>query len=224
MTALRILFLKQISQERDDLQSLDNFKVLSFGCGPCTDLFAIDYLHTQGIISFNKLEYRGIDYCKDVWENIHKDIEKFNNNTMSIKFFYHDLCEFINIISKNNWIPNLIFFQYVFSDMKKHTGDNNTTRFITDFAAFFNTKAKFGTYIIINDINLACSYGGGRDYFDYLNNLIKVKKYTTGQFNGYNYGTMYANKENLFPNLLSKMSTFNPFDDCGSAQMIIKKE
>lgn len=30
------------------LSSEKNLKVLSFGCGPCTDLFAIDYLRVSG--------------------------------------------------------------------------------------------------------------------------------------------------------------------------------
>ena len=35
-----------------DLHFLRDFKVLSFGCGPCTDLFAIDALRECGVISY----------------------------------------------------------------------------------------------------------------------------------------------------------------------------
>lgn len=42
-----------------DLWDVDELKVLSFGCGPCTDLFAIDYLHLQDELKYGRLEYRG---------------------------------------------------------------------------------------------------------------------------------------------------------------------
>lgn len=40
-----------------DLSNLRELKVLSFGCGPCTDLFAIDYLHSLRSLAYQKLEY-----------------------------------------------------------------------------------------------------------------------------------------------------------------------
>ncbi len=58
-----------------DLSNLTDLKVLSFGCGPCTDLFAIDYLRSLGILSYQNLEYRGVDYSEDVWKYIHRDIK-----------------------------------------------------------------------------------------------------------------------------------------------------
>lgn len=49
------------------LSSEKNLKVLSFGCGPCTDLFAIDYLRVSGKLRYQILDYRGVDYSRDVW-------------------------------------------------------------------------------------------------------------------------------------------------------------
>lgn len=48
--------------------------MLSFGCGPCTDLFALDALKEKRELSFNDVQYHGVDYSKDVWVNIHHDI------------------------------------------------------------------------------------------------------------------------------------------------------
>ena len=53
-------------EQLKDLSNLTDLKVLSFGCGPCTDLFAIDYLRSLGILSYQNLEYRGVDYSEDV--------------------------------------------------------------------------------------------------------------------------------------------------------------
>lgn len=63
-------------QRCSGIQNVNKLKVLSFGCGPCTDLFALDALKEKNLISFNSIKYRGVDYSKDVWANIHQDINK----------------------------------------------------------------------------------------------------------------------------------------------------
>lgn len=65
------------------LSSEKNLKVLSFGCGPCTDLFAIDYLRVSGKLCYQILDYRGVDYSRDVWNFIQW------NTIVSISTFWH---------------------------------------------------------------------------------------------------------------------------------------
>lgn len=60
-----------------DLKNQEQIRVLSFGCGPCTDLFALDYLKQHNEMHFQNIEYRGIDYSRDVWFPIHSDIKSF---------------------------------------------------------------------------------------------------------------------------------------------------
>lgn len=219
-----------------DLHCVQEFKVLSFGCGPCTDLFAIDYLHKQNILSYSDIEYRGVDYSEDVWRRVHQDILKFENDNCRIKFFYQDACELINTIAKGNWIPNLIVFQYVFSDMQKHTKNKNINDFINTFAEYYNMKARYNTYIVLNDINLGREYGGGREYFDQLFGKLNNSVCRKGRFcndnsrsdyypRGYTYGEdsdgEFPCNDNLFE--LSPWREYDPFDTCASAQMIIKK-
>lgn len=93
-----------------DLSNLTDLKVLSFGCGPCTDLFAIDYLRSLGILSYQNLEYRGVDYSEDVWKYIHRDIKTFENEDLRIRFYYQDACKLIHTIAQGSWVPNLIVF------------------------------------------------------------------------------------------------------------------
>lgn len=219
-----------------DLQNLRNFKVLSFGCGPCTDLFAIDYLRQQNIFSYEKIEYRGIDYSEDVWHWIHRDISGFQNRNCSIKFFYKDACDLIHTISAGSWTPNLIVFQYVFSDMQKHTDSANIMDFINTFAEYFNTKVRPNTYIILNDINLGRKYGGGREFFDRLYRNLDSSVCRKGRFCNDNSKSIYyprgfpygEDSDGEFPDNTNRFdwalwSTYSPFDTCASAQMIIKK-
>lgn len=219
-----------------DLWNLDSLKVLSFGCGPCTDLFAIDYLHESGKLRYQNIEYRGVDYSKDVWKYIHRDIKQFENQSRKIDFFYKDACELITTIERGNWVPNLIVFQYVFSDMQKHTSSQSINYFMDTFAKYYNRKISSKTYIILNDVNLGKEYGGGRQYFDQLCNKLEGTITRKGRFcndnsrseyypRGYTYGEdsdgEFPDNRNFFD--INNWRVYSPFDTCASAQMIIKK-
>ncbi|MBQ2963067.1 MAG: hypothetical protein IJE14_00270 [Clostridia bacterium] len=219
-----------------DLHNLQKLRVLSFGCGPCTDLFAIDALHKKQVLCYKQLEYRGVDYSKRVWQWVHRDIKCFQNDDCDIKFFYEDACDLINTIAEGTWTPNLIVFQYVFSDMQKHTDFQNIYNFINTFAKYYNTKIGPNTYIVLNDINLGRDYGGGREFFDRLLGKLNNSIYKKGRFcndnstsnyypRGYPYGDdsdgEFTNNANRFD--LTPWKTYSPFNTCASAQMIIKK-
>lgn len=219
-----------------DLRTEKNLKVLSFGCGPCTDLFAIDYLHIQGTLPYEKLEYRGVDYSKNVWKYIHRDIKDAADENSVIKFYYHDACELIHAIAQGHWVPNLIVFQYVFSDMEKHTGVEKINEFIEIFAYYFNEKVAANTYVILNDINLGRGYGGGREYFDQLYDKLINVEMRKGRFcndnskssyypRGYPYGDSSDGEFPLNENRFNWLPwiKYSPFDTCASAQMLIKK-
>ncbi|MBR2883695.1 MAG: hypothetical protein IKB93_02785 [Clostridia bacterium] len=215
-----------------DIQDIDELKVLSFGCGPCTDLFALDALKEKRLISFDNVQYRGVDYSKEVWANIHRNITELKKENMNVRFFYKDACQLIDEIANGSWTPNLIVFQYVFSDMQKHTTSDDIRHFINTFAKYYNNKISPNTYVILNDINLGCSYGGGRDHFDSLLNKLRNRIYSKNYFcndnstssyypRGYTYGDELPDNRNYFN--LSGLRKFSPFDTCASAQMIIKK-
>lgn len=220
-----------------DLINKEHIKVLSFGCGPCTDLFAIDYLKRNGEMHYQSIEYRGIDYSKEVWQQIHRDIKSFENDDCRIHFFYADMCDIIHEISQDTWTPNLIVFQYVFSDMHKHTGPAGTMDFINAFSQYYNEKVQISTYTLINDINLGTGYGGGREYFDQLYSKLESSTMRRGRFcndnsrspyypRGYTYGEdsygEFPDNSNLFD--LRRWRRYSPFNSCASAQMLIKKK
>lgn len=205
-------------------------KILSFGCGPCTDLFALDFLRESQSLYNHNIEYRGIDYNESIWGQIHRDITNNSNRNFKINFYYNNICEFIDTISAGDWIPDLVTFQYLFSDMNKHSGSSATKEFINKFSYFANKSMKENSYIVINDINLANHLEGGRDFFDELFKSLVEVSCQKGRFNNdlslctYAYGDQFKDNTNFFTEQLSKLCYYSPFDTCASAQMIIKKD
>lgn len=147
------------------------------------------------------------------------------------RFYYQDACRLIHETAEGNWVPNLVVFQYVFSDMQKHSSHKEIDVFINTFAEYFNAKVTPNTYIILNDVNLGCGYGGGREYFDKLRSKLDDITYKKGHFHndhgkGYYAGGYPCGEE--FPKNINRFDwscwkRYSPFDTCASEQMIIKK-
>lgn len=216
------------------IKQREAIKVLSFGCGPCTDLFALDYLRESGEWEYDQLEYRGVDYSKDVWRKTHTDIRNMKSDGIKVKFFYEDMCDFIETIGEGAWIPDLVIFQYVLSDMRKHSR-SRVSKFISAFADFANTHMPSRSYIVLNDANFGKDYGGGREYFDDLFAILDEFTSRKGRFynensrgyyqRGYPYG---EDSDGEFPENrvffnLSPWNRYSPFRTCASAQMLIVK-
>ena len=170
------------------LQDKSKLNVLSIGCGPCTDLFALDCLSNAHEYNFDKLKYIGVDLLKDTWERLHNEIKGYSTNDSEI----------------------ITGFAY-----------NNIVNVCPD------------TAIVINDINLASSLGGGRDYFDTLYRKLSHSGFRCCQLhfknsvrgNQYNYGGQYFSNDLLFdPRFVNKYHSFAPYESCASAQIIIYKE
>jgi hypothetical protein len=217
------------------LSNKDSIKVLSFGCGPCTDLLALDYLRTQGDYRAS-LSYIGVDYSEKVWADIHTNIESFLPSGSEARFFYMDVFEFMLKIRKSKRAPDLVVFQYFLSDMHRHSGKSSVLKFLKAFAQFIN-DISHESYIILNDVNLGTSYNGGRDYFDTLSELLKPRSCRYGRFcndnsrspsypRGYPYGDdsdgEFPCNRNIFS--LPMLDAYSPFTTCASAQMIIGKD
>ena len=182
---------------------------------------------------YEELDYRGVDYSEDVWKLIHTDIKAFETENVKINFWYNDICAEIYAITQGSWRPDLIVFQYVFSDMHKNSGEAKTNSFIEAFANYYNEKVELKTYLLLNDVNLGKGYGGGREYFDSLYNRLIIASGAKGQFcndnsrsnrypRGYPYGGEMRDNKNLFD--IRKWQKYSPYDTCASALMLIKKE
>ena len=202
--------------------------VLSIGCGPCTDLAGIDFLRNTGELQINKLNYVGVDHLDKVWGHIWNDIQ---NCYEGVNIFPQDIFQYLYYLVQSNWVPDLIIFQYVFSDMCKNSDKGQILEFINDMANFINSHNDKPICILCNDINLSVGRGGGRDFFEEMVNRInEPRDYWRKHFNNSNrdghfeYGIQYDSNSLVFgeiPEVI--MSKYNPYTSCASAQMLIVK-
>ena len=213
-----------------EIRNKKTLKIMSVGCGPCTELAAVDYLKEKGVLNYEKLQYRGIDPLGNVWRRIWSDIKEYFGN--GINFYQKDILELVDIITRHSWVPDVLIFQYVFSDMYKNSSTIEINQFIDKLASFLNSYNQEPIYILCNDINLSKSMCGGREFFDLLESKIQTPKIVRRMhFNNvnkerhYEYGGQYDSSELVF-NMISDeiRNAYNPFESCASAQMLIKKE
>ena len=211
-----------------DLMNLNKLNVLSIGCGPCTELAALDYLQKKGEYSYSQLDFRGIDPLKGTWVNIWSDIEAYFNG--QVKFFEKDIYQFVDTIVKGDWVPDLIVFQYVFSDMAKKSTKENITEFLHKLTSYVNAQTGKNIYILVNDANASLEYGAGRDFFDILadrigsTSIVKRLHFNINRKTShFHYGIEYASNDIFFdiPDYIK--GKYGAWDSCASAQILIKK-
>ncbi len=220
-----------------DLKTKENLKVLSLGCGPCTDLLALDYLKQHNEYHFETLDYRGVEINPIIWENIHKDIRNIVKEISGWSFavFPQDIAQYICEQNMNQWKPDLIVLQYVLSDMCKNMESKEINKVIKIIANYVD-QLRNETYIVCNDINLSCSMGGGRECFDsILEKICTNTQYSQNHFfnnsksNHFEYGVEYDKNDIVMDGLDNNVwlkylkDNYNLFESCASAQMIIKK-
>ena len=121
---------------------------------------------------------------------------------------------------------------HVLSDFHKYGGEISVLDFLNKLV-YYIVNVCPDTAIVINDINLASSLGGGRDYFDTLYRKLSHSGFRCCQLhfknsvrgNQYNYGGQYFSNDLLFdPRFVNKYHSFAPYESCASAQIIIYKE
>ena len=211
------------------LSELECMRVISIGCGPCTDLV--------GVLNFIKtseldipIEYTGID-LNDIWSNVHNLISSNNNDMINSRFIYDDIFNLVhNDLLKNDIRPNILIFQYVLSDMRKYNTDKEIKSFIDKLIKSIVINLEDNSYIILNDIN----HCDTRQYFEYMlekikSNNIEIQWHRHHFRNNarpyhYDYGEEYESNDltSVIPNDI--LDTYNPWTFCSSAQLIIRKK
>ncbi len=212
------------------IASAEKLKVLSIGCGPCTDLFALDIMRKRGHYSFEKVEYLGVEPLAS-WSRIHNKIAQYDED-FSVHFEYSDIQRVLPILKNEGFEADVIIMNYLLSDFHKYGGQENVLDFL-DELVYYIEKVCPNTVIIINDINLECSRGGGRDYFDTLFWKLQPMGFqcsrrhfnNSNRENHYHYGIEYSSNNLVFPDkVIGKYINYSPFETCASAQIIIYKE
>lgn len=104
------------------LNAFDELKVLSLGCGPGNDIFALSYLQkkTGSPLMGVPISYKGVD-SGNTWKVVHDKLEENEANRFKIRFKNKDIRDFVQDPEElSDYKPNLILINYVFSDMQKY--------------------------------------------------------------------------------------------------------
>jgi hypothetical protein len=195
---------------------MDEFNILSIGCGPCSDLFAAQHEYNE-----KQINYYGFD-LNSRWSNIHNQIDVIfqNQPLVNTNYYYQDIFELFPNIDFN---PNILVLSYLFSHIHRH---GNMNDFMNNLKEIIVSQMPTDSLIIINDINhnvLARNYFGA--FFNLLINE-DVGAFVNQRFSflgGWNYGNRYQNLQ-LISNIPNNINNaYQPWTTSTSAQMIIRK-
>lgn len=211
-----------------DASTKRRLRVLSIGCGPCTDLLALNMLQRHGKYCFDTIEYRGIELNTAIWENVLQDLGEICPEGYDFQIANVDACTHMEALLADAWRPDIISLQYVFSDMQKSCSAVIIDRFIASLARYFDT-CEDGSYLVCNDINLTTDRGGAINHFDRL--LVRIQatnSYRKNHFDNSNrprhfeYGDEYP-RNALICQPPNTVRWSDPYLSCSSAQLIVKK-
>ncbi len=212
-----------IMRRSEALRQIDDYHVVSVGCGGCPDLMAFEtYCHQEE--NWKSVSYVGID-VNEKWSDIHNVIKKYRTSTLQrAQFLYLDaVTDDYSAISG----ANVIVLQYVISYFY-NTGQ------IDKIGSFFdkliekiiaNKQEKEPFVIVINDIN---SERKGRNRFpiiaEKLKNAgyhVKSAMYYFNYNNNRRYGTMHESNQVLYE-MPTDLRIYQPWGKCSSAQLLIE--
>lgn len=221
--ASEMLYLMRKSEA---LRQIDNYHVLSIGCGACPDLMALErYCHE---ISYDKkISYLGIDVNKR-WKRIHDQIDAYRTSTIrQTKFKYWDA------VTKDFSVSdaNVVVLQYVISHFYNTGQIGKIQVFFEKLVDTIISRKQVGVpmVILINDVN---SVNRGRDFFADLVEKLKDAElhgsYRQFYFDykikhdAQRYGEKHESREVLFRLPNSFDNIYYPWKDCSSAQLLIE--
>lgn len=206
-----------IKSEFDEKSSID---ILSIGCGPSTELYGAAAIYKDKILS-----YSGFD-LSDTWQAIQQyNIDNFKNLSHTIKYFNYD---FIEYIKDNDVGCDILVLNYFLSDfIKYHPQDCEI--FINNLVNL-TQEGRF-PIIIINDVMLLYSTGTGYACMEKIAGLLKPDRNFSYHFQRQHFADpnqfqfKYGNKHKnsiCFGPIIQEATPFEPFETCGSIQLIIK--
>lgn len=143
--ASEILYLIERSRILNDMRT---YKILSLGCGGCSDLIAFDTFAAD-----KNIAYIGIVINK-LWEHVHNFIHKYRDNSNGRKKFIKNFGYF-DAIKTMQTKPqcNVLVLNYVLSSIHRST-PGKTMNFLRALYAFMtNQKLNRPFVFLFNDIN-----------------------------------------------------------------------
>lgn len=149
---------------REGIADLKHIHMLSIGCGPSPDLFAIlDYLNEQGMDK--PVSYIGFEH-NEGWKKIHKYITEIIGREAIVKYCYQDVFDVFQKLTLTE--TNVLMMQYLLSHVVYNEREEEIDEFFDDLVGHVIMKMEPHSYIVMNDINHRLA----RDRFDLLERKI----------------------------------------------------
>lgn len=221
--ASEMLYLMRKSEA---LKEIDDYHVVSIGCGGCPDLMAFEtYCHQEA--NWKSVYYMGID-VNEKWSSIHDVIKNYKTSTLrKTQFKYMDaVAGEYSVISK----ANVLVLQYVISHFYNTGQIDKIGSFFDKLIEKIITHKQEGKplVILINDVN---SNKRGRNCFEIIIDKLKNAGFHGNSFMYYfdyniqndfqKYGAMHETNHVLYK-IPRDLSIFQPWEKCSSAQLLIE--
>lgn len=214
---------------KNKLNHYESFEILSLGCGPATELIAIEHFNKINLLN-KSINYYGID-VETTWNVIHKKIQEYIENDIYINSVHSRYDDVINVLNSDvlsNKKFNLILLNYLISSLIADRNDVKINEIFNNITRLIIKNQISDCIVIINDVNLDIR---GRDTFINLleafqSNGVNIFAYKQKCFlnNRWNnggelYGERYSNNQTIFKTHYEK--TAFPNNTCTSAQLLI---
>lgn len=202
----------------------DEVSFFSIGCGPASELYAIDYYWDYKKIR-NRYVFKGFEKIEK-WKVINNYSELLFNNPEYIKFVYMDFFEFFLEQEKIQEKIDVLIANYLFSDIMRY--DQGRAEIMVDFICNLLVNKQISA-IIVNDISLfyttnfqgkaASAYQCLEWFENKLNGQKEIKLIKKRFQDGYQlYGDKFKHNscffnENNCPQYIKK---YEPFLSCNS--------
>jgi len=200
--------------------------ICSIGCGPCSELIAIEeYRHRYGLTF--EYSYIGFD-INQVWQPIQQKVISLSASPGAIKIINGDVFKYYDNVKER---PNMIILNYMLSDMLRN-GQEAFSAFVDRLCSFVAGLPSCA--LLINDINRGVDEADPRYYYPRIKNQIVRKcgrdnvidlhyHFVDSMKSFYPYGTQRAKSDILFTAPDRIVARYNTNTECHSAQMTIIK-
>ncbi len=211
------------------IEEIDNYNILSIGCGGCPDLMAFDsYISNCSTLELKTISYLGIEK-NELWKPIHDQISRYRNERiLNTKYKYIDIfdCLAESITTSTNVLILQYLISHFYSIGQARKIDELFESLATNIAAKKIKNKPF--VIIINDVN--SKYRGRDKFMSLCSKLITAdlhevhSKYYFNygiQYDGQKYGNSHSSSDVLY-DVPDKLIMYNPWKNCSSAQLLIE--
>jgi len=209
----RILF-----QYDDIWNNISNKNIVSIGCGPATELIAIEKIMRDKAVQ-PTCQYMGFD-PNNIWSSVWNILTNiFQSHNIQLSFI-DSMLSIDNPVLKNT---KLLILNHVVSDVFKHAQNPKVDiiNFLQNDITPIIQQMPIDSFILINDIN---SFRMGRDEIEkWAHSIINTSIIEIGYFENVEHPNSQFNTP-LARRRKDRDSVFSPDQVCKSAYIILKRK